>query len=61
MLIDVNGVIYRVGTSTTTLTEVANEPGPITLHTHLLVREDQMALYGFALAMSCSSSKPLSP
>ena len=48
MLIDVNGVIYRVGTSTTTLTEVANEPGPITLHTHLLVREDQMALYGFA-------------
>lgn len=48
LLIDVNGVIYRVGTSTTTLAEVANESGPVTVHTHLLVREDQMALYGFS-------------
>jgi len=47
LLIDVNGVIYRVGTSTTTLAEVANAPGPVTVHTHLLVREDQMALFGF--------------
>jgi Holliday junction DNA helicase RuvA len=48
LLIDVNGVIYRVGTSTTTLADLANESGPVTVHTHLLVREDQMALYGFS-------------
>lgn len=48
LLIDVNGVIYRVGTSTTTLAELANDPGHVTVHTHLLVREDQLALYGFA-------------
>jgi Holliday junction DNA helicase RuvA len=48
LLIDVHGVIYRVGTSTTTLAELANEQGPVTVHTHLLVREDQLAIYGFA-------------
>jgi holliday junction DNA helicase RuvA len=44
----VNGVIYRVGTSTTTLASIADSAGPVTLHTHLIVREDQMALYGFS-------------
>jgi Holliday junction DNA helicase RuvA len=48
LLIDVQGVIYRVGTSTTTLADLANETGPVTVHTHLLVREDQLAIYGFS-------------
>jgi Holliday junction DNA helicase RuvA len=47
-LIDVNGVIYRVGTSTTTLADLGPEGETVRLHTYLLVREDQLALYGFA-------------
>jgi Holliday junction DNA helicase RuvA len=44
--LDVAGVFYRVGTSTTTLGELANG-SEVTLHTRLIVREDQLALYGF--------------
>lgn len=48
VLVDVGGLIYRVGTTTTSL-EVAGEVGEtVRLHTYLLVREDQLALYGFA-------------
>lgn len=47
VLLDVNGVIYRVGTTTTTIAELANADGPVMLHTHLMVREDLMAIYGF--------------
>jgi Holliday junction DNA helicase RuvA len=47
VLLDVNGVIYRVGTTTSTLAELASADGPVYLHTHLMVREDAMALYGF--------------
>lgn len=48
LLIDVGGVIYRVGTSATTLTDAGNPGDGIRLYTHLFVREDQMTLYGFA-------------
>jgi Holliday junction DNA helicase RuvA len=48
LLVDVGGVIYRVGTSATTLTEIGNVGEEIRLRTHLFVREDQMTLYGFA-------------
>lgn len=46
VFVDVAGVIYQVGTSSTTLAELSagNE---VHLHTRLIVREDQMALYGF--------------
>ncbi len=48
LLVDVTGVIYRVGTTTTTL-DIAGEVGAVLrLYTHLFVREDQLALYGFA-------------
>lgn len=46
-MLDVNGVIYRVGVTTTTIAELASSDGPVLLHTHLMVREDMMALYGF--------------
>ncbi len=47
VLIDVGGVIYRVGTSSTTLSESGDIREEIHLHTHLVVREDQLALFGF--------------
>lgn len=48
ILVDCNGVIYRVGTSATTLGETGSVGDPVFLHTHLFVREDQLSLYGFA-------------
>lgn len=48
LLVDVDGVIYRVGTSTSTSSSVGNAGEPVRLYTYLLVREDQLALYGFA-------------
>ena len=48
LLVDVGGVIYRVGTSATTLDGVISEGESIRLHTHLFVRQDQLTLYGFA-------------
>lgn len=48
--IDVAGVTYRVGTTTTTLDETGDVGSTLRLHTHLFVREDQLALYGFASA-----------
>jgi Holliday junction DNA helicase RuvA len=48
ILIDVGGVIYRVGTSTTTLSETGPVGDTIEVLTALVVREDAMILYGFA-------------
>lgn len=48
LLIDVGGVIYRVGTSATTLREIGEIGDDARLRTHLFVREDQLTLYGFA-------------
>ncbi len=42
------GVGYRAGVSAETLSRVAGVGLPATLHTHLIVREDGMHLYGFA-------------
>ena len=48
VLVDVQGVTFRVQTSATTLQELG-EPGDlVSLVTHLIVREDELALYGFA-------------
>jgi len=47
MLIDVGGVIYRVGTSAASIGEAGEVGGRVRVHTHLFVREDQLALYGF--------------
>lgn len=48
LLVDVGGVIYRVGTSTSTLSTIGGVGESVRLYTHLLVREDLLALYGFA-------------
>lgn len=47
LLVDVSGVIYRVGTSTSTLSAIGGPGDPVRLYTYLLVREDILALYGF--------------
>jgi len=47
-LVDVGGVIYRVNTSRVTLEDVGDAGETVRLFTHLYVREDQFALYGFA-------------
>jgi Holliday junction DNA helicase RuvA len=48
VLVDVSGVIYRVGTSTSTLSVIGGTGESVRLYTYLLVREDQLALWGFA-------------
>ncbi|CAA9548120.1 MAG: RuvA [uncultured Thermomicrobiales bacterium] len=47
LFIDVNGVIYQVGTSANTLGDSGDQGAEVMVVTRLIVREDQMALYGF--------------
>lgn len=42
------GVGYRLAVSAETLKRVPAVGNPVTLHTHLVVRDDALALYGFA-------------
>ena len=46
LIVDVNGIGYRVFTSTGTLSEVGIGE-VVKIHTHTYVREDILALYGF--------------
>ena len=48
VVIDCGGVGYRLAVSAQTLRHVAAVGSRCTLHTHLLVRDDALALYGFA-------------
>lgn len=48
VFVDVSGVIYRVGTSTSTVSSIGDPGDAVRLYTYLLVREDQLAIYGFA-------------
>lgn len=48
VLVDVQGVIYRVNTSSTTLGDIGSSGDDVRLLTQLYVREDQMTLFGFA-------------
>ena len=48
LLIDVGGVGYEVEISLTTYVQVLETEGPVTVHTHLVVRDDAHLLYGFA-------------
>jgi Holliday junction DNA helicase RuvA len=50
ILVDVNGVIYQVRTSTNTLAETGPAGDLIDLRTILIVREDALTLYGFVTA-----------
>jgi Holliday junction DNA helicase RuvA len=48
VVIDCTGVGYRLAVSAQTLRHVPAVGGGATLHTHLVVRDDALALYGFA-------------
>ncbi len=48
LFLDVNGVIYQVGTSANTLGETGDPGAEVTIVTRMIVREDQVSLYGFA-------------
>ena len=48
VVVDVGGVGYRLAVSAETLKSVPARGKPATLHTHLVVRDDALALYGFA-------------
>jgi len=47
-IIDVNGVGYQVYAPTSTLSALGARGEEVHLHTHLVMREDSAALYGFA-------------
>lgn len=48
VIIDCGGVGYRLAVSAHTLAHVPAVGQPVTLHSHLIVRDDALALYGFA-------------
>ena len=48
LLLDVGGVGYEVEISLTTYAQVLETKGPVTVHTHLVVRDDAHLLYGFS-------------
>ncbi|HVM53288.1 MAG TPA: Holliday junction branch migration protein RuvA [Acidimicrobiales bacterium] len=48
VLLDVQGVCYRVQVTPNTLASVVDGGAPVLLHTHLHVREDALTLFGFA-------------
>jgi holliday junction DNA helicase RuvA len=48
VVVDVAGVGYRLAVSGETLEHVPAAGKPVTLHSHLIVRDDALQLYGFA-------------
>ena len=48
VVVDCGGVGYRLAVSTETLRHVPAVGNPVVLHSHLVVRDDALALYGFA-------------
>ncbi|HEY2259805.1 MAG TPA: Holliday junction branch migration protein RuvA [Solirubrobacteraceae bacterium] len=48
VVVDCGGVGYRLAVSGETFRRVPAVGQPVTLHTHLVVRDDALALYGFA-------------
>ena len=47
VVVDCGGVGYRLAVSAETLKHVPAAGKPVTLHSHLVVRDDQLALFGF--------------
>ena len=47
VVVDVRGVGYRVGVTTRTIADLPTIGSEVVLHTHTLVRDDQLALFGF--------------
>jgi holliday junction DNA helicase RuvA len=48
VVVSCGGVGYRANVSAETLRHVPAAGKPLTLHTHLILRDDGMHLYGFA-------------
>jgi Holliday junction DNA helicase RuvA len=48
LIVDVGGVGFKVSTSASTLASISPVGELVSLHTYLQVREDDLALYGFA-------------
>jgi holliday junction DNA helicase RuvA len=48
VVVDTGGVGYRLSVSSETLKHVPAVDGEVMLHTHLVVRDDALQLYGFA-------------
>jgi Holliday junction DNA helicase RuvA len=48
VVVDCHGVGFRLAVSAETLRQVPAVGNAVTLHTHLIMREDGIALYGFA-------------
>jgi Holliday junction DNA helicase RuvA len=48
VVVDCGGVGYRLAVSAETLKRVPAVGNPVTLHSHLVVRDDALTLYGFA-------------
>jgi Holliday junction DNA helicase RuvA len=48
VVVDCGGVGYRLAVSSETLRHVPAVGKPVSLHAHLVVRDDALALYGFA-------------
>ena len=47
VVLDVNGVGYRVSVPLSVIEQLPADGSPVTLVTHMIVREDDLALYGF--------------
>lgn len=47
LILDVNGVGYRVSVPLSVIEKLPEGDAPVTLVTHLIVREDELSLYGF--------------
>lgn len=50
VLLNVHGVIYQVVTSGRTIADIGKAGDAVELHTHVIVREDALTLYGFLTA-----------
>lgn len=48
VIVDCAGVGYRLAVSAETLRHVPAVGAPVSLHTHLVLRDDSLSLYGFA-------------
>jgi Holliday junction DNA helicase RuvA len=48
VVVDVGGVGFRVNMTTTDIVSLSRSPGKKKIHTHLIVREDALSLYGFS-------------
>ena len=47
VVVDVNGVGYKVAVPLSVIEQLPADGSPVTLVTHMIVREDDLALYGF--------------